>query len=77
MVEPGAGAGNEREILNSITALAKSLGVQVIAEYTENRQVQKALEEMGCSFYQGYFYSPAVSIEKFGDALKQFEQKKG
>lgn len=70
------GPGNEREILNSITALAKSLGVQVIAEYTENRQVQKALEEMGCSFYQGYFYSPAVSIEKFGGALKQFEQSK-
>lgn len=70
------GPGNEREILNSITALARSLGVQVIAEYTENRQVQKALEEMGCSFYQGYFYSPAVSIEKFGDALKQFEQSK-
>lgn len=70
------GPGNEREILNSITALAKSLGVQVIAEYTENRQVQKALEEMGCSFYQGYFYSPAVSIEKFGDALKHFEQSR-
>ena len=70
------GPGNEREILNSITALAKSLGVQVIAEYTENRQVQKALEEMGCSFYQGYFYSPAVSIEQLGDALKQFESSK-
>lgn len=70
------GPGNEREILNSITALAKSLGVQVIAEYTENRQVQKALEEMGCSFYQGYFYSPAVSIEQLGDALKQFERSK-
>lgn len=68
------GPGNEREILNSITALAKSLGLQVIAEYTENRQVQKALEEMGCSFYQGYFYSPAVSIEQLGDALKQFER---
>lgn len=70
------GPGNEREILNSITALAKSLGVQVIAEYTENRQVQKALEEMGCSFYQGYFYSPAVSIEQLGDALKHFESSK-
>lgn len=70
------GPGNEREILNSITALAKSLGVQVIAEYTENRQVQKALEEMGCSFYQGYFYSPAVSIEQLGDALKQFESSR-
>ncbi len=70
------GSGNEREILNSITALAKSLGVQVIAEYTENRQVQKALEEMGCSFYQGYFYSPAVSIEQLGDALKQFESSR-
>lgn len=70
------GPGNEREILNSITALAKSLGVQVIAEYTENRQVQKALEEMGCSFYQGYFYSPAVSIEQLGDALKHFEDNK-
>lgn len=70
------GPGNEREILNSITSLAKSLGVQVIAEYTENRQIQKALEEMGCSFYQGYFYSPAVSIEQLGDALKQFERSK-
>lgn len=70
------GPGNEREILNSITTLAKSLGVQVIAEYTENRQIQKALEEMGCSFYQGYFYSPAVSIEQLGDALKHFERCK-
>ncbi len=70
------GPGNEREILNSVTALAKSLGVQVIAEYTENRKIQKALEEMGCSFYQGYFYSPAVSVERLGDALKQFEQNK-
>ncbi|MCM1120522.1 MAG: EAL domain-containing protein [bacterium] len=70
------GPGNEREILNSITTLAKSLGIQVIAEYTENRQIQKALEEMGCSFYQGYFYSPAVSIEQLGDALKQFERNK-
>lgn len=70
------GPGNEREILNSITALARSLGVQVIAEYTENRQIQKALEEMGCSFYQGYFYSPAVSIEHLSDALKQFEQNR-
>lgn len=69
------GPGNEREILNSITALAKSLGVQVIAEYTENRQIQKALEEMGCSFYQGYFYSPAVSIECLGDAIRRFERK--
>ena len=56
--------------------MAKSLDIQVIAEYVENRKIQKSLESIGCINYQGYFYSPAVSADELETAIRKFDDKR-
>jgi len=53
---------NSREIVSSITQLALSLNLMVLAEFVENEEQREALHEMGCDVYQGYLYSPAVFL---------------
>jgi len=53
---------NCREIISSIMQLAKSLGMTVLAEFVETEEQRSVLHEIGCDCYQGYLYSPAVSL---------------
>ena len=53
-----------REIVASLVSLGKSLKFGVIAEFVENEVIRDELHKMGCDLYQGYYYSPAVPIEK-------------
>ena len=53
---------NCKEIILSITRLAESLQLDVIAEFVETEEQREALHEIGCSIYQGYLYSPAVFL---------------
>lgn len=53
---------NCREIISSITQLANSLELTVLAEYVETEQQRGVLHEIGCDIYQGYLYSPAVFL---------------
>ena len=54
---------NCREIILSITRLAASLNLTVLAEYVETEEQRAVLHEIGCNCYQGYLYSPAVYIK--------------
>ena len=54
--------GNGREIISSITQLASSLELTVLAEFVETEAQREALHEIGCDVYQGWLYSPAVSV---------------
>lgn len=58
---------NERskEIISSIVYLAKSLNFKVLAEYVETEEQRQMLEDIGCSYYQGYHFSKSVDIEEF------------
>lgn len=58
-----------REIIASIAALTKNFGINVLAEYVESEEQRKTLEDIGCSLYQGYLYSPAVPIEDFKEIV--------
>lgn len=53
-----------REIISSIVYLSKSLNFSVIAEYVETLEQKNLLEKLGCNYYQGYLYSPAVTIDE-------------
>ena len=55
---------NSREIVSSITGLARSLNMIVLAEYVETEEQKNALHEIGCDCYQGYLYSPAVFVDE-------------
>ena len=54
---------NCREIISSITGLAESLSLPVVAEFVETTEQREILHEIGCDCYQGYLYSPAVPLE--------------
>ncbi|MBO6015663.1 MAG: PTS sugar transporter subunit IIC/EAL domain-containing protein [Lachnospiraceae bacterium] len=53
---------NSRDIIFSLTQLAKSLNLTVLAEYVDSEEKRKVLHEIGCDNYQGYLYSPAVFL---------------
>ncbi len=53
---------NCREIISSITQLADSLSLKVLAEYVETEEERTVLHEIGCDLYQGWLYSPAVFL---------------
>ena len=54
---------NSREIISSIVRLSVSLELTVLAEFVETERQRDALHEIGCDFYQGYLYSPAVPLD--------------
>ena len=61
---------HSREIVASITQLAASLDMDVLAEFVETEEQKEALHELGCDLYQGYLYSPAVFLDDIEKAEK-------
>ncbi|HTO97405.1 MAG TPA: EAL domain-containing protein [Myxococcales bacterium] len=52
-----------RRIVETILALGRNLGVEVIAEGVETEQQAQVLTRLGCSYVQGYLFSPAVDAD--------------
>lgn len=66
--------GNSRyaEIVSSITRLSEQLCFKVLAEYVETREQRDQLEELGCAFFQGYLYSPAIPFDDMIDLIQKY-----
>ena len=58
-----------REIARLIVTLAHHLNLKVIAEGIETAGQQAHLEQFGCEFGQGYFYSPPIDGESLQKLL--------
>ncbi|MAT44808.1 MAG: hypothetical protein CL609_20930 [Anaerolineaceae bacterium] len=55
------------DLIQSIIKLARDLNMKTIAEGVENQKQLSILSDMGCDYWQGYFYSqplPAQEMEK-------------
>jgi EAL domain-containing protein (putative c-di-GMP-specific phosphodiesterase class I) len=55
----------DKAIVVAIIAMAKSLGLQTIAEGVETLEQLEHLHEHGCDEIQGYYYSKPLSVEAF------------
>jgi EAL domain-containing protein (putative c-di-GMP-specific phosphodiesterase class I) len=64
-VAPIADSSRDREIIRSITGLAKSLGLRIVAEGVETEAVMALLGELGCTAAQGYLHSRARPLPDF------------
>jgi predicted signal transduction protein with EAL and GGDEF domain len=53
-----------REIVRTIMNLARTLGLEVIAEGTETAEQVRDLERLECRFGQGYFFSAPLPLEQ-------------
>lgn len=53
----------DRALVEAILAMARSLGLEVVAEGVENPGQLALLREMGCHYAQGYHLSPPVPPE--------------
>ena len=54
---------NCKEIISSITQLAASLKLAVIAEFVDDEKQKETLHEIGCDNYQGFLFSKPISLE--------------
>jgi EAL domain-containing protein (putative c-di-GMP-specific phosphodiesterase class I) len=62
-------ADNSAELIRSLVALGKALGVAVVAEGVETWEELTSLQEIGCATGQGYLFMPAVTGDRAADLL--------
>ena len=61
---------NDVEIIRAIIAMARSLGLEVIAEGVEQQAQLELLQLQGCDLYQGYLFSRPVPLADFSALLQ-------
>lgn len=57
------------EIIRTILTLGRNLGLKVIAEGVETVEQVMKLQELGCEFAQGYYFSVPVNAQEATDLL--------
>ncbi|HEY1044394.1 MAG TPA: EAL domain-containing protein [Telluria sp.] len=62
------GNANDASIARSIVALARALGLGIIAEGVENERQHEFLAGIDCDAYQGYLFGRPIAAERFAPA---------
>lgn len=65
---------NDAAIAQSVIGLSQTLGLSVLAEGVEYIEQRDKLLEMGCSLYQGYYFSKPLALEEFEWMVKKTNQ---
>jgi EAL domain-containing protein (putative c-di-GMP-specific phosphodiesterase class I) len=60
---------SDAAIVRSTIELAHNLGLQVIAEGVEDRQIWEELARLGCDYAQGYYLSRPLPADKLAPKL--------
>jgi len=68
---------NDKIIVNTIIAMAHGLEFSVIAEGVEDAYQKDYLKEMGCDFFQGYYFGRPLSADGFEKLLDHYDHLKG
>ena len=65
-------AAKSTVVITTIVALARALGLKVIAEGVENLTQHSILHRQGCSMMQGYLFSKPLDAEAMGKWIVKF-----
>jgi EAL domain-containing protein (putative c-di-GMP-specific phosphodiesterase class I) len=65
---------DDASLVQSIAAMARGLGIQVIAEGVETAEQKRFITEVGCDFTQGYLTGRPVPIQDFNSTRKEIDQ---
>ncbi|EJZ20486.1 EAL domain-containing protein [Rhizobium sp. Pop5] len=65
LVQPIIGSSQERALVSSIIDIARSLGVETVAEGVETAAHAELLRDLGCDILQGYAFSRPLSFDDF------------
>jgi EAL domain-containing protein (putative c-di-GMP-specific phosphodiesterase class I) len=57
-------------LVDAILAMARSLGLNTVAEGVTTKEQIKFLEERGCGFFQGFYFSQPIPADKFREWLR-------
>ena len=58
-------------VLKNTFLLAKELGKKVIMEGVETEEHIRRLTELGCDYFQGYYFSKPIPGDQFMQYLKE------
>lgn len=65
----------DRAIARSVVDLAKNLRMQTVAEGVETGEQLAILQEIGCTFIQGYYYSRPVPADQLPETIRLLNEK--
>jgi EAL domain-containing protein (putative c-di-GMP-specific phosphodiesterase class I) len=63
-------SSEDAAITSATIAMARQLGLRVVAEGVEQEEQVEFLRRHGCSEFQGFLYSPAVPPESYAELLR-------
>ncbi len=64
-LSPGTNAENDEKMLHTVISLAKSMGMKVVQEGVETKEMFENLAQKGCDVIQGYYYAKAIPVEEY------------
>ena len=73
-IDKDTGKGN-KAIVAAILGLGSNLGYSVIAEGVETIEEWRCLEEMGCTLYQGYYFSRPAPFDALRSLVSQEDSR--
>jgi diguanylate cyclase (GGDEF)-like protein len=70
-VEQAASSEQKRVLIQAVIMVAKSLGMQTVAEGIETKEQMTILQEMLCERGQGFLFAKPISSEAISDLISQ------
>ena len=76
LVMPIVNAPQERALVRSIIEIARSLGVETVAEGVESLDHAGLLRQLGCDYLQGYAFARPLPFDEFSRFTRGYAQRK-
>ena len=65
----------QQATVDAIIQMSKRLKMKVVAEGVESNQQATMLQQMGCDYVQGYYYSKSIPLAELIELLLYWEEE--